>query len=98
MPSGRKSLKEELQIKQRYADLTEPYFKVLKKHLESGNVLNEKWAVEQLTKAYTKMIPQTLAGDSDNPIAHAITGINYIVPNGDNSSTHLQTASSVSSS
>jgi len=63
MPSGRKSLKEELQIKQRYADLTEPYFKVLKKHLDSGNVVNEKWAVEQLTKAYTRMIPQDVKTD-----------------------------------
>jgi len=63
MPSGRKSLKEELQIKQRYADLTEPYFKVLKKHLQGGNVVNEKWAVEQLTKAYTKMIPQDVNAD-----------------------------------
>jgi hypothetical protein len=46
MPSGRKSLKEELQIKQRYADLSEPFFRVLRKHLESGRKEDEKWAVE----------------------------------------------------
>jgi len=35
LPLGRKSLNDELQIKQRYADLTEQFFKVLKKHLDS---------------------------------------------------------------
>jgi hypothetical protein len=59
---GRKSLKEELQIKQRYADLSDAYFRVLSKALESGVGQDEKWAVEQLTKAYTKMIPQEVTG------------------------------------
>ena len=75
MKTGRKSLKEELQIKQRYADLSEPYFKVLKKALESKNPADQRWAVEQLTKAYTKMIPQQVTGEDDGPIQ--IKVINY---------------------
>lgn len=57
---GRKSYLEELEIAHRYTALTEPFFKVLKKHLESGDKADEKWAVEQLTKAFVKMIPQDL--------------------------------------
>ena len=68
MPSGRKSLKDELQIKQRYADLSVPYFKVLKNMLASKSPFDKKWAVEQLTKAYTKMIPQEITGAGGEPI------------------------------
>jgi hypothetical protein len=59
---GRKSLKDELKMFERYSELTEPYFRVLKKRLESGKIDQENWAVEQLTKAYTKMIPQEITG------------------------------------
>jgi hypothetical protein len=55
---GRKSWSEELNIAQRYSDLSEPFFRVIKKHLESGDEKKEMWAVEQLSKAFTKMIPQ----------------------------------------
>lgn len=55
---GRKSYLEELEIAQRYADLTEPAFKVLKSMLESEEKQDQKWAVEQLGKAFVKMIPQ----------------------------------------
>lgn len=57
---GRKSYTEELNIAQRYSDLTEPFFKVIKKHLESGDDNKERWAVEQLSKAFVKMIPQDM--------------------------------------
>ena len=62
MKTGRKSLKDELKMFDRYSELTEPYFRILRKHLESGKKDDEKWAVEQLTKAYTKMIPQEVTG------------------------------------
>ena len=65
MPSGRKTLKEELQIKQRYADLSEPFFEFLLACLEGDDKADKKWAAEQLSKAYVKMIPQTLQGDED---------------------------------
>ncbi len=94
---GRKSLKEELKLFERYSELTEPYFRVLKKRLESGMPDQENWAVEQLTKAYTKMIPQTLAGDPENPL-HVVTGFNYIVPNGPDNKTDVEAAPSVASS
>lgn len=57
---GRKSYTEELEIAQRYSALTEPFFKVLKKNLESGDDKKEQWAVEQLSKAFVKMIPQDM--------------------------------------
>lgn len=55
---GRKSYFEELQIAQRYADLSEDYFKFLKEMYASEDKADKKWASEQLAKAYTKMIPQ----------------------------------------
>lgn len=63
MKLGRKSLKDELKMFDRYSELTEPYFRVLKKHLNSEKKEDEKWAVEQLTKAFTKMIPQDVNAD-----------------------------------
>ena len=59
--AGRKSQFEEMQIVERYSALTAPYFKVLKNRLDSGDEKKENWAVEQLTKAYSRMIP--LQGD-----------------------------------
>lgn len=58
--AGRKSYFEELEIAQRYSDLTGPAFKVLKEMLESEDKVDRKWAVEQLGKAYVKMIPQDI--------------------------------------
>lgn len=55
---GRKSWTEELKIAQRYSDLSEDYFKVLKAHLNSGDTKQEQFALQQLTKAFVKMIPQ----------------------------------------
>ena len=60
---GRKSLKDELQIKQRYADLSAPFFKVLKEHMESAVKADQQWAVEQLSKAFVKMIPTEITGE-----------------------------------
>lgn len=59
--TGRKSLKEELKLFERYSELTEPYFKVLKKKLNSDTDPSaQMWAVEQLTKAFIKMLPQDI--------------------------------------
>lgn len=66
--AGRKSLKTELKMFDRYSELSEPYFRVLRKHLESDNKHDEKWAVEQLTKAFTKMIPTEVSGVDGKPI------------------------------
>lgn len=57
---GRKSWTEELNIANRYAELSVPYFKVLKKALDSEDDKDQKWAVEQLGKAFVKMIPQDI--------------------------------------
>lgn len=65
---GRKSWTEELNIAQRYSDLSKPFFKVIKQCLESEDKADQKWAVEQLSKAFVKMIPQKIGGDIENPL------------------------------
>jgi hypothetical protein len=79
--AGRKSLKDELKMFDRYSELSVPYFAVLKKHLESKNTANEKWAVEQLTKAFTKMIPTEVSGVDGKPIPILAT-LNVSTDNG----------------
>ena len=53
---------ETFQIKQRYADLSEPFFAFLKEQFESGDKKDKMWAAEQLGKAYTRMIPTEITG------------------------------------
>lgn len=57
---GRKSYFEELNIANRYALLSEPYFKFLKEMMESKDKKDQMWAAERLEKAYVKMIPQDI--------------------------------------
>lgn len=69
--SGRKGLGAELAMKRRYSALTEPYFKVLMEFLESDDKADRKFAVSELSKAFVKMIPQSVDGGEDengNPI------------------------------
>ena len=71
MAGGRKGLGEEMAIKRRYAALSEPFFKVLQEFLESEDKADRKFAIEQLGKGFTKMIPQSIDGGEDeqgNPI------------------------------
>lgn len=75
---GRKSFTEELKIAQRYSVLSDEFFRLLAKFLKSKNKQDQKWAGEQLSKAFIKMIPQTLAGDEENPIKVQITGMKII--------------------
>lgn len=70
---ARKSFTEELKLFRRYSELTEPYFKVLKSRLDSKDMQQENWAVEQLNKAFVKMLPQdvdlTTLGQAINPLS-----------------------------
>ena len=78
--AGRKGWKEELNIAQRYADLTPKAFKVLKEMLESEEKADKKWAVEQLGKGFQKMIPQDLditSGGEPIPLLGGITNGNH---------------------
>ncbi len=61
--AGRKSLKDELKVMERYADLSESYFKVLKKALESESKEDQRWAADNLKGAFAKMIPQDINAD-----------------------------------
>jgi len=66
---GPKGYGEELHIKQRYAALSEEFFIFLKDMFENGDKIDKKWASEQMSKAFVKMIPQSIeGGDSNKPI------------------------------
>lgn len=65
---GRKSKAEELQVIRRYQDLAPKFFAVLTEFLNSEKKEDKKWAVEQLSKAYPKMIPQQVTGEGGGPI------------------------------
>jgi len=68
---GRKSWVEEMEIKKRYSELTEPFFAFLKEMYESDDKADKKWASEQLSKAYIKMIPQDITS-AGQPISLAV--------------------------
>ena len=55
---GRKSYFEELNIANRYSELSEPFFEFLLEMFNSDDKADRKWAAERLEKAYVKMIPQ----------------------------------------
>jgi hypothetical protein len=62
MKEGAKGSYESFKIKQRYADLSEPFFKALKEFLISDKEADRKFAISELSKAYTRMIPTELSG------------------------------------
>lgn len=66
--AGRKGLGEELQIKRRFAELTEPFFHALKGFLESEDKNDRKFAVQELNKGFTKMIPTQISGEEGGAI------------------------------
>lgn len=66
--TGRKSKFEELDIVKRYAALSEPFFQVLEKMLNSKVKADQRFAIEQLSKAFPKMIPTQLGGLDGKPI------------------------------
>jgi hypothetical protein len=62
---GRKSWIEEMKIAQRYSDLSEDYFTVLKEMFNSDDKADKKWAAQELSKAFVKMIPQDVTSGGD---------------------------------
>ena len=71
---GRKGFGEELQLIQRYSELSEPFFNFLKEKLTKG-AQQEKWeAVKILKGAFEKMIPQDLTSGG-NPITIQYDGL-----------------------
>ena len=66
--AGRKSKFEELRIVERYAELSEPFFEVLGKMLKSKVKADQRFAIEQLSKAFPKMIPTQIGGLDGQPI------------------------------
>lgn len=73
--AGRKGWLEELQLAQRYSDLTEPFFKVIRDNLESEDKADRKWAAERLEKAYVKMIPQDVTSGGEAITFNLLTDV-----------------------
>ncbi len=92
--TGRKGFGEELELLRRYSDLSEGYFNFLKQMLEGEDKADKKWAVDCISKAYVKMIPQKIAGDEENPINFGI----IMYPNGKDNVETPQGATGESSS
>lgn len=63
-----------MQLKQRYSDLSEDYFRVLKAHMASEDKSDQKWATQELSKAFVKMLPQDLTTDGQ-AISFIINGV-----------------------
>ena len=75
--AARKTLFEELQLHQRYSELTPKYFKFLNEVLDSEDKNNKKWACEQLTKILARAIPQVPTDEDGNVLVKLISyGIN----------------------
>lgn len=68
MKTGRKGLGHEMRLKERFSELSEPYFLALKGFLESEEKADQKFAIEQLTKAYSKMMPTEITGEEGGAI------------------------------
>lgn len=65
---GRKGYGEELKIKQRFSALSEPFFKVLQDFLNSEDKSDRKFAITELNKGFTKMLPTQLTGEEGGSI------------------------------
>ena len=94
---GRKKLKDEIAVIKYYEAMLPKVFKLVREKLETGTKKDKEWAADWVKTGIVKMIPQIqkIGGDKDNKTSIAITGINYIIPNGDYASTNSETTSSV---
>lgn len=82
MAVGRKSLRDEIQVIRRYAELAPPYFKFINKMLaEDSPKEDRKWAAERLDKAFPKMIPQNLDLTSGGEVIPILSGLNVSTHN-----------------
>ncbi len=59
---------EELKIKERFAALAPKAFAVMEKLLDSKDINEQKWAVEQCAKGFARMIPMEVGGEGGQPI------------------------------
>lgn len=52
-------------LRKEYLRLTPLYFDYMEEILTKGDQKEKKWAMQELTKAFVKMLPQTLEGSGD---------------------------------
>jgi hypothetical protein len=65
---GRKPIYEELKIKERFAALAPKAFAVMEELLDSDDINDRKWAVEQCAKGFARMIPTEVTGEGGGAI------------------------------
>lgn len=61
--TGRKSLKEEIQIVKYMTELAGPTFKFLQDCYNGEDKTDKKWAAEQMMKLYVKALPNEVTGE-----------------------------------
>jgi hypothetical protein len=101
MPAGRKSLRDEINVIQRYAELAPKYFKFISQMLDDDAPKDDKkWAAERLDKAFPKMIPQDINADLGGNLTISWQQSQSLTPqgNGSSDSTNQQNAGLSSSS
>lgn len=65
---ARKSLKEEIKVVQRMAQLASPVFGFIQECLAGEDDDRKRWAVEQMMKLYAKAVPTQITGENGSPI------------------------------
>lgn len=83
--TGRKSLREEIDLTRRYADLSEKAFRIIGQKLDSKNKREVEYALDWLKSGFSRMVQQqtdiTSGGKSLNiSISEAIAKKNDINP------------------
>lgn len=68
MASGRKSLKEELDVLRRFEQLSPKVFGYISECLDSDIKEDKRWAMDWLKTGFAKLLPQTVKGDDDSPL------------------------------
>lgn len=80
--AGRKSLRDEIEVLRRYAELSVPYFKFISEMLApESDKEDRKWAAERLDKAFPKMIPQNVDLTSGGEVIPILSGLNVSANN-----------------
>jgi len=63
---GRKTLKEEMEVLERYNQLAPKVFSFVQQMFNGDNLEDKKWAADWVKGAYARMIPQKIGGDPNN--------------------------------
>lgn len=85
-------------IRQNVDKFSPVFWQLMEDLSKSKKAEDKRLFITEFNKLQVKMIPQTVQGDEDNPIAHTVTGINIIKPDGTDVSALTETIPSMASS